>query len=179
MPISPEQIADNLKEYQDATGGNDGPPAGSFSTVIMQGETHPAQKYSKTGDRPELFLIAQISEGEMAKRTIPHTLRWFVSNEKQDGSLKTEEELARGEAFVRRMTREFFQALWGKNFENAPEGILLPAAGDSMEEVEEVFKDIAKVLGDTPVNVTVKYAQDSDFPNLTFRPSTTAAFSIG
>jgi hypothetical protein len=179
MPLSPNQIAENLKDYQDATGGNDGPPEGTFACTIMSGQTHPAQKYSKKGDRPELFFIAQIDEGDKARRTIPATMRWFVANEKQNGDTKTEEELARGEAFVRKMTREFFQAIWGKNFENAPEGILLPAAGDSMEEVEEVFKDIAKVLGGTPVNTTVKYSKDSDFPNVTFRPSTASAFSIG
>lgn len=179
MPISPEAIQANLKEYQDATGGNDGPPEGTFPTTIMSGATHPAQKYSKTGDRPELFFIAQISEGDKARRTIPATMRWFVSPEKQNGDIKTAEELARGEQFVRKLTREFFQALWGKNFENAPEGILFPAVGDTVEEVEEVFTDIASVLGGTPVNVTVKYSKDSDFPNVTFRPSTASAFSIG
>jgi len=182
MPMNADQINANLKEYQDSTGGSDGPPEGTHVATIMQGKggLHPAQKFSKKGDRPELFFIAQINEGEdKARRTIPATMRWFVSAEKQDGTPKTDEELARGENFVRKLTREFFQALWGKNFENAPEGLLFPAAGDSEEEVIEVFKDIAKVLAGVPVNVTVQYQKDSDFPNVTFRPSTAAAFSIG
>ena len=178
MPIAPSEVAENLKAYMDETGGNDGPPEGMHQTVIMKGQTHPTVKMSKDGLRPELFLICQISEGQYERRTVPVTLRWFVAAEDRDGNPKTDEKMASGEAFVRKDTREFLQAIWGKDFSGAPEGVLIPAPGDSEEEVYEVFKDLASVLPETPVGVTVTYREGSDFPNLRYRPATSGGFSL-
>lgn len=170
MPIAPSEVSQNLKAYLDETGGTDGPPIGKHQTAIMSGETHPSARMTEDG-RPEVFFIAQISEGQHERRTVPATLRWFVSETDREGNLKEADKIVRGEAFVRKLTREFLQAIWGRGFEDAPEGVLLPAAEDSPEEVYEVFKDIAGVLGGTPVGVTVKYRDGSDFPDLTWKRS--------
>lgn len=180
MPITPSEIAENLKGYLEETGGTDGPPVGSHLTKIMHKDgVHPVARMSKDGERPEIFFLAQITEGQYERRTIPVTLRWFVSSEKSEyagGGEKTEEEIASGTGFVRKMTREFFQGIWSKDLSGSP--VSLPSGSDSPEVVMEVFKDIAGVLADLEVRCEVSYRDGSDFPNFKWVEMTGSGFSL-
>ena len=180
MPITPSEIAENLKSYLDETGGTDGPPAGSHQTTIMHKKGHPVARYDKkTGTMPEVFFIAQIREGQYERRTIPVTLRYFVSEEKSEfkgGGTRTKEEMASATGFVRKQTREFFQGIWGKDLSGSP--VSVPDKDDSPEVVYEVFKDIAGVIGGLEVRCEVSYREGSDFPNFKWIQITGSNFSL-
>ena len=186
MPITPSEIAENLRGYLDETGGTDGPPAGSHQTKIMVRDGHPIARYDKkTGKLPELFFIAQISEGQHERRTVAVTLKWFAPKEKSEyagGGDRTEEEMASLAGMYRKQTREFFQGLWGKDMSETP--VSLPRKDDSVEEVFEVFKDIAGVIGGLEVRCEVSYRVSksgvpSDFPDLKWVQMTGSNFSLG
>ncbi len=186
MPYSPSEVIENLKEINKELGGNDGPPAGSHQTRIMKKDSHPAARYDKaTGELPELFFIAQISEGQFERRTIPVTLKWFAPDIKSDyagGGERTDEEKASLAGMYRSNALDFFKGMWGKDLARLP--VSIPAADDSPGVVYEVFRDIAGVLGGLDVRCEVTYrvnkeGETSDFPNFKWSEITGSGFSLG
>lgn len=183
MPYTPSEVIENLKEINRELGGNDGPPAGSHQTRIMKRDAHPAARYDKATGLPELFFIAQISEGQFERRTIPVTLKWFAPDMKSDyagGGERTDEEKASLAGMYRSNALDFFKGMWGKDLSRLP--VSIPSKDDSPDVVYEVFRDIAGVIGELDVRCEVGYrvkdGVPSDFPNFKWTEIKSTGFSL-
>ena len=181
MPVTPEQVSQNLRGYLEEVGANEGAPAGSHQTKIMKRDTHPRAQYDKaTGELPELFLMPKIVEGQFERTAFPITLKWFAPEYKSEfagGGKRTDDEMAQLAGMYRAQTVQFLQGIWGKDFSGSP--VNLPARDDSVEEVYEVFTDIAKEIGDLEVRCDVSYRDGSDFANYKWTQVTGTNFSLG
>lgn len=171
MPTAVSEAMSDWKTYEEETGGTDDTPVGNFQAFIMQGDNHPRAAYNEKTGLPEIFAVLKIDpdvDQPSKGRTITANLRWFSPEENSQGEAFDEDKIKMIEGINRKEFRTFMQAVFGKQLEDY-EYAVLPAGGDSLEEVLEVFKAVASELPNKRLTVkSTPNKKNPQYVNLSF-----------
>jgi hypothetical protein len=153
-----------MRDYLKEHGADNAAPVGKHQTTLSNARTN----VDDETDVPSFSAMSRISGGQYDSRTFFNNLRWFVKETDQDGEAKSEEQIARGEGFMRQITTDFITSIVGKTPAEWPEDLLMPESGDTLDEVAKCFRTWEKYVNDEYIQVTIKDQKNSDFQNFSY-----------
>ena len=168
MPVTGQQLADenrSMRDYLKEHGADNAAPVGKHQTVLSHAQT----RVDEDTEVPSFSAMSQISGGQYDKRTFFNNLRWYVSDTDVNGDKKSEEQIARGEGFMRSITMDFIKSIIGNNTMLWPEDLQVPETGDSLAEVAECFRSWEKYVDGETIQVTITDQKNSDYQNFSYR----------
>ena len=154
--MKPSEVK-SMAQYESELGVESGSPEGKHVCQVTK------VTISRNDEgAPVAVVLARVIEGEYERRIIPIRLAHWVATATGNGEPKTEQRIKQGNSFVRMQTLRFLKAVFGQNYEDAPDYFELIGPDDEPDEAERIMQTWASALNEQYVGVTVKNQKDED-----------------